>query len=102
CFTHNVHNPPIGFDNPCLESTLGQTASPRIKDLHNIGAGFELAQQMPSNSINQDIDQFCKCLWITISGELCCPLIRRTFPFEHVGSERPWRASKAYERLILR
>ena len=99
---HLAHNLGDRLDTEGREAFLVQHAGPRVEYLHAVGAGLDLSDEIGSRMVGKGFQQPPHCLRMPIGEESGRRLVRRTVAGNHVGSDRPRRAAKAYQRGFRR
>jgi hypothetical protein len=83
-----------------LEFARRQHAGPGVEDLQRVGTGLELPEQILNRILNQCVDDFRKRLGIAIGHHPRRCLVRRALSGDHVGRNRPRRATEADQRDV--
>ena len=87
-------------DAPAVKLLRRQDARPGIEDLHRIGTGLQLADQIARRRLDQHVHQNGKCLRIAIGEQPRRRLVRRAVAGDHVARDRPRRSAEAQQRDI--
>ena len=59
-----------GLDHHLFEQRRRQARRPAVENLHRIGAGIDLADQVEGDTFPQNIQKACEALWIAIGPKL--------------------------------
>ena len=79
-----------------------QHAGPGVEDLHRVGAGFELLDEIARRHLDQNIDHARECFRLAIRKHARGRLVRRAASRHHVGRDRPRRAAETEQRDLRR
>jgi hypothetical protein len=95
--SHSAYDLCQWIDAPFAKFLGRQYARPTIEDLHRLGAGLKLANEIFRRSLDQQRDQFAEGLWMPVSEKPRRSLVRSAAAGDHIGRHRPWRATEPNE-----
>ena len=78
-----------------------QHAGPGVEDLHRVGAGAQLLDQVARRHLDQDVDHAGERFAFAIRHQARGRLVGRAAPGHHVGRDRPRRAAEAEQRDVV-
>ena len=99
---HLFHDFRGGLDHHRIEQHRRHAAGPAVENLHRIGAGLQLADQVEGDTFAQDIQKLSKALWIAIGPKLRRFLLVTARARRQICRQRPGRAGETQQRGRLR